>query len=55
MPTILKIVIATVLLGAFGFVADSLTNGGHGSIWAVAGAVYGLVCYPWFKELRAGR
>lgn len=52
MPAILKIVIATITLGVFGFVVENLTGGGHWIIWALAGAVYGVVCAPWFKQLR---
>lgn len=53
-PTV-KIVTATVLLGVFGFVVDSITDGGHWIIWALAGAVYGAVCYPWFAALKQRR
>lgn len=53
-PT-LKIVTATVLLGVFGFVVDSITDRGHWIIWALAGAVYGAVCYPWFAALKQRR
>ncbi|SFV32549.1 hypothetical protein SAMN05216456_1687 [Devosia crocina] len=52
MSPILKIAIATVLLGVFGFVIDTATDGGHWTIWAVAGAIYGVVCHPWFMALR---
>lgn len=55
MSPILKIVIATVLLGVFGFVVDSMTDGGHWIIWALAGAVYGVVCYPWFTAIKQQR
>lgn len=50
-----KIVIATIALGLFGFAGDSITEGGHWIVWTCAGAIYGLVCYPWFQELKRSR
>lgn len=55
MSPALKIVIATALLGVFGFVVDSIIDGGHWIIWAFAGAVYGAVCYPWFTAIKQQR
>jgi uncharacterized membrane protein len=53
MPAAAKIAIATVALGVSGFVLDSLTNGGHWIFWAVLGAIYGIVCYPWFQAMKS--
>ena len=55
MPAIWKIVIATVALGVFGYVVDTMTDGGHWIIWALAGAVYGVVCYPWFQAVKGSK
>lgn len=54
MSPVLKIAIATVALGVFGFVVDSMTDG-HWIVWALAGAVYGVVCHPWFAALKDRR
>lgn len=52
MPAIWKIVVATVTFGVFIYIVNIATNGGHWVIWAVAGAVYGMVCYPWFQVMK---
>lgn len=52
MPAIAKIAIATIALGLFGFVTDMMMPDAHWLIWAIGGAIYGLVCHPWFKALR---
>lgn len=41
MSRLLKIVIATVVFAAFAFVYNSMANGGHAVVWAIAGMAFG--------------
>ncbi|WP_157959788.1 hypothetical protein [Devosia submarina] len=41
MPATWKMVIATLVFGVFAYFYNSMANGGHAAIWAMAGIAYG--------------
>jgi hypothetical protein len=52
-PAIWKIVIAAVIFGGIGATFNRFAGGNWGVV-ALVVAAFGIVCFPWFQELRAG-